>query len=99
MAGGYVFRFDIGAERIGVWIDFTDGDNGLIATLTGPRVPLTNGRILSSLLRRPFGARRVLTLIHWQALKLWIKRAGFRARPEAPQIEVSRDGAHGAAGR
>lgn len=99
VSGGYVFRFDINAERIGIWIDFTDGENGLIATLTGPRAPLTNGRILWSLLRRPFGARRVLALIHWQALKLWVKRAGFRTRPEAPRTEVSRDSAHGPASR
>ena len=99
ISGGYVFRFDISAERIGIWIDFSDGENGLIATLTGPRAPLTNGRILWSLLRRPFGARRVLALIHWQALKLWLKGAGFRNRPEAPQVEVSRDAAHGAGGR
>jgi len=99
VSGGYVFRFDINAERIGVWIDFTNGEDGLIATLTGPRALLTNGRILWALLRRPFGARRVLALIHWQALKLWIKRAGFRARPDAPESEVSRDSAHGVGGR
>ena len=99
VSGGYVFRFEITAKRIGIWIDFTDGDNGLIATLTGPRAALTNGGILWSLLRRPFGARRVLALIHWQALKLWLKRAGFRARPEAPNAEVSRDNPHGAGGR
>ena len=99
VSGRYVFRFDITSERIGIWIDFSDGENGLIATLTGPRAPLTNRGILWSLLRRPFGARRVLALIHWQALKLWLKRAGFRARPEAPNIDVSRDAAHGAGGR
>ncbi|MEX3313518.1 DUF1365 domain-containing protein [Sulfitobacter sp. PS-8MA] len=99
VAGGYVFRFDISAERIGVWIDYSNGEDGVIATLTGPRMPLTNGRILWSLLRRPFGARRVMALIHWQALRLWLKRAGFRPRPEAPETEVSRDSAHGAADR
>ncbi len=99
IAGGYVFRFDIGAERIGVWIDFSAGDNGVIATLTGPRAALTNRRILWSLLRRPFGARRVMALIHWQALKLWLKGAVFRARPEAPLADVSRDSVHGAADR
>jgi DUF1365 family protein len=42
------------------------------------------------MLRRPFGSRRVLTLIHWQALKLWWKKAGYRSRPEPPDHEVSR---------
>ena len=88
--GGYSFRFDIDDRRIGIWIDFTAGNGGLLATLTGPRQPLTNRSILAALLRRPFGSRRVLGLIHWQALKLWWKGAAFRARPEPPVNEVSR---------
>lgn len=90
IGGGYVFRFDIRADRIGVWIDFTEGDDGLIATLTGPRRALSNAGILRAALRRPFGSRRVLGLIHWQALKLWWKGAGYRPRPEPPGSEVSR---------
>ena len=88
--GSYAFRFDITDARIGIWIDFSDDGNGLIATLTGPRKPLTNASILRSMLRRPFGSRRVLALIHWQALKLWWKGAGYRPRPEPPVDEVSR---------
>ena len=88
--GGYAFRFDITNERIGIWIDYTAGNGGLLATLTGKRAPLTNRGILAAMLCRPFGSRRVLGLIHWQALKLWWKGAGFRTRPEPPTHEVSR---------
>lgn len=88
--GGYRFRFDIRADRIGIWIDYSAGAGGLIATLTGRRVPLTNGAILRACLRRPFGSRRVLALIHWQALKLWWKGAAFRHRPAPPAEEVTR---------
>ena len=88
--GGYVFRFDIRDDRIGIWIDYTSETGGILATLTGSRRPLTNRAILRALLRRPFGSRRVLGLIHWQALKLWWKGAAFRVRPEPPSEEVSR---------
>ncbi|MEP1962457.1 DUF1365 domain-containing protein [Tateyamaria sp.] len=88
--GGYEFRFNIQNDRIGIWIDYSRGQGGLIATLTGKRAPLTNRAILTSMLRRPFGARRVLTLIHWQAFKLWAKRAVYRPRPAPPPDEVSR---------
>ncbi len=88
--GEYTFRFDISDERIGVWIDYATGNGGLLATLTGRRAPLTNARILRALVRRPLGSRRVLGLIHWQALKLWWKGATFRVRPEPPAEEVSR---------
>ncbi len=62
----------------------------MLATLTGPRRPLTNGAILRACIRRPFGSRRVLALIHWQALKLWWKGARYRNRPAPPGDEVSR---------
>ena len=88
--GGYRFRFDIRPDRVGIWIDYAVGNGGLLATLTGHRTPLTNAGILSSCLRRPFGSRRVLGLIHWQALKLWWKGAAFQSRPEPPLEEVSR---------
>lgn len=88
--GSYTFRFDIRADRIGIWIDYTAGNGGLIATLTGRRKPLTNAGILHAMWRRPFGARRVVALIHWQALKLWWKGAKFRARPEPPTDETTR---------
>lgn len=90
IAGGYTFRFDINSGSIGIWIDFSEDHSGLIATLTGPLKPLTNTSILRAMLRRPFGSRRVLALIHWQALKLWWKGAGYRPRPEPPERDVSR---------
>jgi len=88
--GLYAFRFDIRPDHIGIRIDFTGGNGGVTATLTGPRRPLTDAALLSACLRRPFGSRRVLALIHWQALRLWWKGARFRRRPAPPGAEVSR---------
>ena len=88
--GGYRFRFDITPDAIGIWIDYSRGNGGLIATLTGDRKPLTNAGIVKAMLRRPFGSRRVLALIHWQAVKLWWKGATFRSHPKPPVDEVSR---------
>ena len=87
--GGYEFRFDIRPEKIGIWIDYSQASGGLIATLTGPRKAVSNGSILRSILRRPLGSRRVLALIHWQALKLWWKGSRYRTRTEPPLEEVS----------
>jgi len=88
--GGYTFRFGITPDRIAIRIDYSNGKGGLVATLTGDRKPLTTLGLLAASLRRPFGSRRVLALIHWQALILWWKGAPFRSRPEAPAHEVSR---------
>ena len=87
--GRYDFRFDIRPDRIGIWIDYTSAAGGLFTNLIGPRVPLTNTGILGSAFRRPFGSRRVLALIHWQAFKLWLKKVRFHARPLPPKEDVS----------
>lgn len=88
--GGYQFRFDIRADRIGIWIDYSAGKGGIYATLTGPRRALTNGAILRACVRRPFGSRRVVALIFWQALKLRLKGVAYRAPPAPPLDEVSK---------
>lgn len=87
--GGYVFRFDISVDHVHIVIDYARSDGGLVATLKGARVPLSNIGIIKAALRRPFGSRRVLALIHWQAFKLWWKGAVFRARPAPPTKDVS----------
>ena len=87
--GNYVFRFDIRPDKIGIWIDLQIPGGGVMANLIGPRRPLRTVDILRALLRRPFGSRRVLGLIHWQAFKLWRKGAKYRKRPSPPETEVS----------
>ena len=89
VAGNYVFKFDIRAEKIAIRIDFRNGANGMVATFVGRRTPLTNMQILTALLRRPGGAARTIALIYWQALRLKLKGARFRARPTPPNKEVS----------
>jgi len=89
VAGDYVFNFHVTPEKIAIRIDFRNAGHGLIATLSGLRKPLTNRAILYALIRRPAGALRVMALIHWQALRLKLSGAPFRARPTPPEQEVS----------
>jgi DUF1365 family protein len=90
VAGTYRFRFDIRPDRVGIWIDYDTPGGGVFTNLIGPVAPLTTAGILWAGLRRPFGSRRVLALIHWQALRLWWKGAAFQNRPEPPADEVTR---------
>ncbi|WOI55432.1 DUF1365 domain-containing protein [Palleronia sp. LCG004] len=90
VTGEYAFRFDIGEERVAIAIDYrVEGGGGLHATLGGARRRMTNRTIVMSTLRRPFGPRRVLALIHWQALLLWRKGARFRSRPDPGKSDLS----------
>ena len=89
VAGSYAFRFDIRSDRVGIWIDYTTATGGLFTNLTGPREVLSTAGILATCLRRPFGSRRVLALIHWQALRLALKRVRFHNRPLPPGKDIS----------
>ena len=89
VAGDYDFHFDIRPDRIAIRIGYAQNGGTLVATLTGPRQPLTNRGLIRAALRRPFGTRRVLALIHWQAVKLWWKGATFRDRPTPPTSDIS----------
>ncbi|MBK0401049.1 DUF1365 domain-containing protein [Limibaculum sp. M0105] len=88
--GRYRFRFVLGAERIGVWISYDDGrGGGLTTALTGTRRPFTDAELLRALARRPLGAAKATALIHWQALKLFLKGVRYRARPEPSEERVT----------
>ncbi len=89
VAGAYHFRFHFSKDRIGAWIDFRDGENGLYATVTGSVEEMTDRELAASALRLPFGALRVLSLIHWQALKLKLKGAEYLRRPAPPKEQVT----------
>lgn len=89
IAGDYRFNFDITPHRIAIRIDHRNGKEGVIATLTGPRRPLTNRALLVASLRRPAGTMRTVALIYWQALKLKLKGATYRPRPTPPEHEIS----------
>jgi len=90
VGGEYTFHFDINPDAILIHIAFDSSESGVVATLSGPRKPLDNMSLLQMLFRRPFGSRRVLALIHFQALKLWWKGVAYRPRPKPPEHEVSR---------
>ena len=90
MEGAYQFSFDVNINKIFIRINYNHDSGGVIATLEGERGPLTSQLILIASFLRPFGSARVLFLIHLQALKLWIKKATFSARPKPPADSVGR---------
>jgi DUF1365 family protein len=61
-----------------------DGARAFDATLTAERRPLTTGSLLSTVARRPHIGLHTLALIHFLALRLWLRRAPFFAKPEPP---------------
>jgi DUF1365 family protein len=89
VAGQYQFNFGMSDEAFNIRISYEHGDQGVLATLNGTRVPASTRGLLKVALRRPLGAVRVVALIYWQALKLWIKGAPFMRKPKPPEPLVS----------
>jgi DUF1365 family protein len=89
VAGQYHFNFDINAAAIDIRIRYENVGQGVLATLSGPRMAASNRSLLGAAFRRPFGALRVLALIHWQAVILYVKRAPFLKKQPAPERLLS----------
>lgn len=58
-----------------------DGARPLTAVLHGRRRELTDASLLRTLARYPLMPLQVIALIHWQALRLWVKRVPFHHKP------------------
>lgn len=89
VAGQYRFNFDMNETDIDIRIMFENGDQGVLATLSGRRRPATSLSLLRAAVRRPLGAARVVALIHWQAVVLYLKRAPFLKKQPAPELLIS----------
>jgi DUF1365 family protein len=61
----------------------------LASSVTGSRVAITTWELLRLTCRYPLVSLRTITLIHWQALKLFLKRVPFKAKEHAPHLQTN----------
>ncbi len=86
----YQFRVETSNQgvKIGI-IDRAAEGAVLVAALTASRREMTDRALLGLFLRTPLATLKVVAAIHWQALKLWLKGARFRATPAGGGQPVS----------
>lgn len=76
----YHFRLEAPEERLKVVIrEEIESGLLLLATLTGKRRALSDRELLRQAFHHPFLTQKVITSIHYEALKLWLK--GIRLQP------------------
>jgi hypothetical protein len=78
----YRYAFSEPGDNVYARIEVLEGEGRpLQAVLAGKRRELTNRTLAGALLRYPAMPVQVIGLIHWQALKLWLKRVPFHHKP------------------
>jgi DUF1365 family protein len=94
MAMRYHFRVSPPGQTVKLRILETDREGPLLAaTFHGRRHPLTTAALLRSLFSLPLVTLKIVSAIHWEALRLWLKGARLVPRPDvAPAATTSNTG-------
>jgi len=82
MDTNFDFNLQVPSEKLNIRIDDFDkeGNRFFISTLQGKRASLTDGKLLYYFFSFPLITLKVIGLIHWQALKLWLKKLPFHEK-------------------
>jgi hypothetical protein len=89
--GSYRFRFACPSDKVAIWINHHDAEGLLLSTsLIGKTQPLTLARLLACFFRYPLVTLKVVALIHYQAVKLFLKGMRHYRKPAPPLSEISR---------
>jgi DUF1365 family protein len=78
----YDWRFSAPGESLAVHMEnFREGERVFDATLELKREPITSAALTRALLAYPFMTVKVVAMIYWQALRLWLRRTPFFDHP------------------
>ena len=79
---GYEFALTAPGQTLTAHMETVDGGAPLFdATLTLERRPWTSGELFRTLLAHPAMTAKVVVAIHWEALRLWLKKVPVFTHP------------------
>ena len=82
------FRIQVPSDTLELHIDDKEGgETTLVSWVRGERRPLTNARLLWYALRFPLLPMQIMFKIHWQALRLWIKKIPVFRKADHPELQ------------
>ncbi|MGV3551181.1 DUF1365 domain-containing protein [Rhizobium sp.] len=90
MGLAYAFRVQPPDETLSIRIDVSDAEGKVLgARHVARKQQLTDRALLSAFFAIPLLTLKVVGGIHWEALKIWLKRVRLVARPAPPENPVS----------
>jgi len=82
------FRLRVPRASLELRVDDYDGDERvLISGLWGRRQPLSDARLAWYALKYPLLTLKVIALIHWHALRLWLHGVPWHRKADSPQLQ------------
>lgn len=82
------FRIGIPDDQLRVGIDTSaQGKKIIVTTLTGDRKDLNSSNLCLMTLKFPFVTLKVITLIHWHALLLWLKKIPYQEKTQNMHLQ------------
>ncbi|RNL54277.1 DUF1365 domain-containing protein [Pedobacter jejuensis] len=83
------FKLKIPSEKLDIKIDDIDkkGNKFFYTTLMGTEQPLNNSNLLKCFFSIPLIPLQIMGMIHWQALRLWLKKLSFHPKAENPELQ------------
>lgn len=82
------FKLRLPGDHLEIHVDDHDGDEHVILTaLTGMRHELNDASLLTAFFKYPLVTLRVIFLIHWHALRLWMKGLRVHRKADLPDLQ------------
>ena len=84
----FSFNLAVPGEKLNIRIDTIEKEEKVfISTLTGKRKALTNKALLWYSIRFPLIPLQIMFLIHWNALRLWLKKIAYQPKAANPELQ------------
>lgn len=90
--GHYQFSFRDGEHSRFAGINYHDSEGVLMRTsISGKSLPFNAANLRRCLFKQPVLTLGVVARIHWQALRLWLRKVPFNRKPEPPSAHLSHE--------
>ena len=90
VSGDYRFTLRPLGKSLDLVVDSLDACERIhMANIKAKALPASTLTLLKTALTKPFAALAVTIGIHWQALHLWRKGAGYRSKPNPPELRTT----------